>query len=167
MTRFLSIDSEERSASKLIPIIDCIQFLEVEELRSLAPGLLVGSWLGNVLFSMFCFPGPCIRPSRNTNRKLDTFVEDFFFPFGCYAEQRLTQFCQENTLVMAYTLFQQHKRRLYPWTSPDGQHRNQIDYILCSQRWRNSIQSTKTRLGADCGSDNELLLSNSDLNWIK
>ena len=42
-------------------------------------------------------------------------------------------------------------------TSPDGQHRNQIDYILCSQRWRSSIQSAKTRLGADCGSDHELL----------
>ena len=48
--------------------------------------------------------------------------------------QRLTEFCQENALVIANTLFQQHKRRLYTWTSPDGQHRNQIDYILCSQR---------------------------------
>ena len=57
------------------------------------------------------------------------------------------------------TLFQQHKRRLYTWTSPDGQHRNQIDYILCSQRWGSSIQSTKTRPGADCGSDHELLLT--------
>ena len=37
--------------------------------------------------------------------------------------------------------------------------RNQIDYILCSQRWRSSIQSAKTRLGADCGSDHELLIS--------
>ena len=45
------------------------------------------------------------------------------------------------------------------WTSPDGQHRNQTDYILCSQRWRRSIQSAKTRLGADCGSDQELLLA--------
>ena len=54
-------------------------------------------------------------------------------------------------------LFQQQKRRLYTWTSPDGQHRNQIDYILCSQRWRSSILSAKTRLGADCGSDHELL----------
>ena len=53
------------------------------------------------------------------------------------AGQRLIEFCQENTLVRADTLFQQHKRRLYTWTSPDGQHRNQIDYILCSQRWRN------------------------------
>ena len=59
-------------------------------------------------------------------------------------------------LVIANTLFQQHKRRLYTWTSPDGQHRNQIDYVPCSQRWRSSIQSTKTRQGADCGSDHEL-----------
>ena len=73
--------------------------------------------------------------------------------------QRLREFCQENTLVIANTLFQQHKRRLYTLTSPDGQHRNQIDYILCSQRWRSSIQSAKTRLGADCGSDHELLIA--------
>ena len=54
--------------------------------------------------------------------------------------QRLIEFCQENALVIANTLFQQqHKRRLYTWTSPDGQHQNQIDYILCSQRWRSSI----------------------------
>ena len=50
------------------------------------------------------------------------------------AGQRLIEFCQENTLVIANTLFQQYKIRLYTWTSPDGQHRNQIDYILCSQR---------------------------------
>ena len=55
------------------------------------------------------------------------------------AGQRLIEFCQENALVIANTLFQQHKRRLYTWTSPDGQYRNQIDYILCSQRWRSSI----------------------------
>jgi len=74
------------------------------------------------------------------------------------AEHRLTEFCQENTLVMANTLFQQHKRRLYTWTSPDGQHQNQIDYILCSQRWRISIQSAKTRPQGNCSSDHELLL---------
>ena len=49
------------------------------------------------------------------------------------AGQRQIEFNQENALVIANTLFQQHKRRLYTWTSPDGQHRNQIDYILCSQ----------------------------------
>ena len=48
------------------------------------------------------------------------------------AGQRLTEFCQENALVIANTLFQQHKRQLYTWTSPDGQYQNQIDYILCS-----------------------------------
>ena len=55
------------------------------------------------------------------------------------AGQWLIEFCQENAMVIANTLFQQHKRRLYTWTSPDGQHRNQIDYILCSQRWRSPI----------------------------
>ena len=84
------------------------------------------------------------------------------------AGQRLTEFCQVNTLVIANTLFQQHKRRLCTWTSsPDSQHRNQIDYILCSQRWRSSIQSAKARPGADCGSDHELLLTKFRLNWRK
>ena len=50
------------------------------------------------------------------------------------AGQRLTEFCQENTLVIANTLFQQHKRRLYTWTLPDGQYQNLTDYILCIQR---------------------------------
>ena len=75
------------------------------------------------------------------------------------ARQRLIEFCQENALVIANTLFQQHKRRLYIWTSPDGQHQNQIDYILCRQKWRNSTQSAKTRPGVDCGSDHELLIA--------
>ena len=71
------------------------------------------------------------------------------------AEQRLIEFCQKNGLVIANTLFQQHKRRLYTWTS----HQSQIDYILCSQKWRSSIQSAKTRPGADCGSDHELFIA--------
>ena len=49
------------------------------------------------------------------------------------AEQRLTGFCQEDTLVIANTLFQQQKRRLYTWTSPDGQCQNQIEYILLAK----------------------------------
>ena len=75
------------------------------------------------------------------------------------AGQRLKEFCQENALAIANTLFQQHKRRLYTWTSPDGQYLNQIDYIICSKRWRNSIQSARTRPGTDCGSDHELLIA--------
>ena len=71
------------------------------------------------------------------------------FDLGTHNEagQRLIEFCQENALVIANTLFQQHKRSLYTWTSPDGQHRSQIDYILCSQRWRRSyiVNKNKTR----------------------
>ena len=59
--------------------------------------------------------------------------------------QRLIEFCQENSLVIANTLFQQHKRSMYTWTSPDGEYRYKIDYILCSQRWRSSIQSAKKK----------------------
>ena len=75
------------------------------------------------------------------------------------ARQRLTEFCQENTLVIANTLFQQPKRWLYTWKSPNGKYCNQIDYILCSQRWRCSTQSAKTRPEADCGSDHELFIA--------
>ena len=64
-----------------------------------------------------------------------------------------------SRLVIANTFFQQHRRGLYAWTSPDSQYQNQIDYILCSQRWRSSIQSAKIRPGADCGSDHELLIA--------
>ena len=83
------------------------------------------------------------------------------FGLGVQSEagQRLTEFCPENTMVRANTLFQQHKKWLYTWTSPDGQYRNQIDYILCSWRWRSSIQSAKPRLGANCGSHHELLIA--------
>ena len=73
--------------------------------------------------------------------------------------QRQIEFCQENTLVTANTLFQQHKRRLYTWTLPDGRHWNQTDYILCSQRWRSSIQSATIRPEADCGSNHEILIA--------
>ena len=83
------------------------------------------------------------------------------FGLGMWNEagQRLIEFCQENALVIAKTLFQQHKRRLCTWTSPDGQHQNQTDYILCSQRSRSSMQSAKTRLVIVCGSDHELLIA--------
>ena len=80
------------------------------------------------------------------------------------AEQRLTEFCQENALVIANTLFQQHKRQLYTSTLLNGKYQNQTNFFLSSQKWRSSIQSAKTRPGADCGSDHELLIANSDLN---
>uniref|UniRef100_A0A8B9WDT1 Endonuclease/exonuclease/phosphatase domain-containing protein n=1 Tax=Bos mutus grunniens TaxID=30521 RepID=A0A8B9WDT1_BOSMU len=74
------------------------------------------------------------------------------------AGQRLIEFCQENTLVITNTSSKTQEKTLYMditrWST-----RNQIDYILCSQRWRSSIQSAKTRPGADCGSDHELLIA--------
>ena len=73
--------------------------------------------------------------------------------------QTVQPFKASNPKSNPKSLIQQYKRRLYTWTSPDGQHRNQIDCILCSQRWRSTIQSAKTRQGADCCSDQELLIA--------
>ena len=81
------------------------------------------------------------------------------------AGQRLTEFCQENALVIANILFQQHKRRFHTWTSSDGQHQNQIDYILCSQKWRSSIDSQqKQDWEMTAAQIMNSLLPNSDLN---
>ena len=74
---------------------------------------------------------------------------------------------QEDTLVVTNTLFQQQKRRLYTWTSPDALYQNQTHYILCSQRWRSSIQSAKTRPEADSGSDHEFIIAKSRLKLKK
>ena len=72
-----------------------------------------------------------------------------------------------NALVIANTLFQQDKRQLYIWTSGNGQYQNQTEDVLCSQRWRSCIQSAKTRPGADCGSDHQLLIAKSRLKLKK
>ena len=91
-------------------------------------------------------------------------VTDKFCLFQSETGQRLAEFCQEDSLVTNYTLFQKHKRRLYTWTSPDGQHQNQIDYILCSQRWRSSKVSRNKQTVAQIMNS---LLPNSDWNWRK
>ena len=83
------------------------------------------------------------------------------------AGQRLIEFCQENALVIANTLFQKHRKRLYTWTSPYGQHQNQTDYILCSRRWTNYVQSAKTKPGVDCASGHQLLIAKSTLKLKK
>ena len=79
------------------------------------------------------------------------------------AEQRLIEFCQENALVIANTIFRQHKRRLYTWTSQDGQHRNQINYILCSQRWKALYSQHKQDWELTVAQIRNSLLPNSDL----
>ena len=67
-------------------------------------------------------------------------------------------FATANEMVITNTLFKQHRRRLYTWTSPDGNTRNQIDYFCIHERWKTSVVNTKTLPGADCGSDHELLV---------
>jgi hypothetical protein len=73
------------------------------------------------------------------------------------AGERLLEFCEQNDLFLANTYFEQPEERFYTWTSPDGQYRNQIDYILGRRRWRSAFQSVKTRPDAECGLDHELL----------
>ena len=94
------------------------------------------------------------RKSRNTwsNRQIWPWIVE-------WSRAKTNRVLPRKCTGQANTLFQQHKRRHSTWTSPDGQHRNHIDYILCSQRWRSSIQSTKTRPGAECGSDHEPLIT--------
>ena len=94
-----------------------------------------------------------------SRKSRDTWSNRQIWVWSTKQNRAKAQFCQENILVIANTLFQQHKRRLYTGTSPDDQYQNQIDYILCSQRWRSSIQSAKIRPGADCCSDHELLIA--------
>ena len=89
------------------------------------------------------------------------------FGLGMQSEagQRLIEFCQENALVIANTLFQQHKRRLYTRTSPDSQHQNQIDYVFYAAKDGEALYSQQKQ-------DQELtvaqimncLVPNSDLN---
>ena len=67
-------------------------------------------------------------------------------------------FATANEMVITNTLFKQHRRRLFTWTSPDGNTRNQIYYFGIHERWKTSVVNTKTLPGADCGSDNELLM---------
>ena len=94
------------------------------------------------------------RKSRNTwsNRQI--------WPWSIeWSRAKANRVLQRECTGYSKQLFQQHKRRFYTWTSPDGKHWNQIDFILCCQRWRSSTQSAKTRPETDCGSDHELFIA--------
>ena len=102
------------------------------------------------------------RKSRNTwsNRQI--------WPWSTeWNRSKANRVCQENTLVTANTLFQQHKRKLYTWTSPFGQHRNQIDYILFSQDGEALYSQQKQDWELTVAQIMNPLLPNSDLNWRK
>ena len=75
------------------------------------------------------------------------------------AGERLFDTSAANNLFITHTFFQQPKRRQYTWISPNRLYRNQIDYMLCSKRWRSAVQVAKTLSGADCGTDHQLLVT--------
>ena len=79
--------------------------------------------------------------------------------FGLGVQNEAGQRLIESFAEIMQTRSPNDTREDRTWTSPDGQHRNQIEYTLCSQRWRSSIQSAKTRPGTDCDSDHELLIA--------
>ena len=80
------------------------------------------------------------------------------------AGQRMIEFCQENVLVIANILFQQHKKRFYTWTSPDDQQQNQIDYILYSKDGEALYSQQKQDRKLTVAQIMNSLLPNSDLN---
>ena len=106
------------------------------------------------------------RPSRTITQKRDIFfiIKDWDakvgsqeipgvtgkFGFGVQNEagQTLTEFCQENTLVIANTLFQKHKRILYTWTSPDGQYQYQIDLYSLQVKMEELYTVSKNKTGS-------------------
>ena len=117
-----------------------------------------GPWASSVKFSSvtqscltLCDPVDCSTPGFPVQNQILELAQTHV--------HQVSEFFQENALVIANTLFQQHKWRLYTWTSPDDPYQNQIGYVLCNQWWRSSIQSAETRQGTDCGSDNELLIA--------
>ena len=71
---------------------------------------------------------------------------------------RLIEFCKETKMVVTNTFFKHHPKLLYTWKSPGDIHRNQIDYILINERFKNSIKNTKTYPGADINSDHNPLV---------
>ena len=84
---------------------------------------------------------------------------------------RLEEFVIQNDLAVTNTLFQQPKRRLYTWTTPNGEHTNQLDFILMKQNWRMlwrmSVQNAKMLPGADCETDHEMLSIRLKLKMVK
>ena len=80
------------------------------------------------------------------------------------AGQRLIEFCQENALVIANTLFQQHKRRLYTWTTPDGRHQSQIDFIFAAKDGEALYSQQKQDWELTVAQIMNTILPNSDLN---
>ena len=80
------------------------------------------------------------------------------------AKQTVIEFCQENALVIANTLFQQHKRRLYTWTSPDGQNRNRLIIFFAAKDGEARYSQQKQDQELTVAQIMNSLLPNSDVN---
>ena len=91
-------------------------------------------------------------------------TENFGLGIRNEAGQRLIEFCQENALVITNTLFQQHKRRLYKWTSPDGQNRNQVDLFFAAKNGEALYSQQKQDRELTVAQIMNSLLPNSGLN---
>ena len=116
----------------------------------------------------FPFYSRSSQPRNLTGESRDTWSKTKIRPWSTkWSRSKANRILPREHTGHSKTLFQQHKRRFYTLTSSDGQYQNQNDYLLCSQRWRSSVQSAKTRPGADCGSDHELLITNFRLKLKK
>ena len=102
-----------------------------------------------------------------SRKSRDTWANKQIWPWGTkwtrLTGQRLIEFCQENTLAIANTFFQQHKRRLYTWTSPDGRYWNQIYYFFAAKDGEILYSQQKQ----DWSLDHELLIAKYRLKFKK
>ena len=132
--------------------------------------LLVAYFIHNTLYLLLPYPYlvPPHFPLPSGNHIASLYLSLLLFCYVSLFVAMTSVFSWQNSISLCpasfhiprpNTLFQQHKIRLYTWTSPDGQYQNQIDCIFYSQGWRNSTESAKTRPGADCGTDHELLIA--------
>ena len=94
-------------------------------------------------------------------------TEKFGLEIQNEAGQRLIEFCKENALVIANTFFQQNRRRLYTWTSPNGQHWNQVVYILWAKNGEALYSQQKQDWELTVAQIMNSLLPNWDLHWKK
>ena len=76
---------------------------------------------------------------------------------------RFVTFCASNNLAITSNMFPHKEVHKYPWTSPDGQHQNQIDHVVVRSRFKRSVQDTRVHRGADVGSDHNLVITKAKL----
>ena len=104
------------------------------------------------------------RDAKVGSQEMPGVTDKFHLGVQNEAGHRLTEFCQENTLLIAKTLFQQHKRRLYTWTSPDGQHEIRLIMFFAAKDGEALYSQQKQDQELTVAQIMNSLLPNSDLN---